>query len=69
MAQAAAAEDEITHINPLDVHANDPEIEKENWVLTAGHYDGNGKIVCIVPMLDAYDPETLQYNVDIALNG
>lgn len=69
MGQAAPEQEEVTHINPLDVHPNDPEIEKDNWVLTAGHYDGNGKIVCIVPMLDSFDPENLQYNVDVALNG
>lgn len=50
--------EEVTHINPLDVKTNDPELEKDNWVLSAGHYE-NGKIVCIVPTLDTYDQDNL----------
>jgi hypothetical protein len=56
------------HVNPLDLSVNDAELEKENWYCSAGHYE-NGKIICIVPELDLYDPENLQFNVDVALNG
>ena len=55
-------------INPLDITVNDPDLDSENWVCSAGHYE-NGKIICITPELDEYDVENLQFNVDIALNG
>jgi len=57
-----------SEINPMDINPNDAEFEKDNWTCAAGHYD-NGKIVCIVPKLESYDPENMVYNVDIALNG
>jgi hypothetical protein len=47
---------------------NDAELEKDSWTCTAGHYE-NGKIVCIVPQLEDFDPDSLQFNVDVALNG
>ena len=45
--------------------------ELVNWTCAEGVYD-NGKIICKVPQLKPgqYDPDgTLNYNVDIALNG
>lgn len=47
---------------------NDPELENENWVCSAGFYD-KGKITCTLPELEEFDPENLQFNVDIAING
>lgn len=47
---------------------NDAELEKEYWTCTSAVYE-NGKIVCIVPKLEEYEQDSLQFNVDIALNG
>ena len=55
-------------INPLDITVNDPDLDSENWVCSAGHYE-NGRIIWIAPELDEYDSDNLQFNVDIALNG
>lgn len=55
-------------VNPLDLSLDDAELEKESWTCTAGHYE-NGKIVCVVPELVNFDPDSLQFNVDVALNG
>ena len=44
------------------------DIQPEDWVTTEGHYE-NGKITCKVPALDTFDPDSLQFNVDVALNG
>jgi len=43
----------------------------QNWACSPGEYS-DGKIICKVPELKPgmYDPDsTLQYNVDVALNG
>jgi hypothetical protein len=55
-------------VNPLDITVNDPELESGNWVCSAGFYE-NGKITTTLPELDEYDPNNLQFNLDIALNG
>lgn len=65
---AGSQQQEDKPINPLDITVYDTELDSENWVCSAGHYENN-KIVCIAPELDEYDPENLQFNVDIALNG
>ncbi|EGR29393.1 rcc1 family hect domain protein, putative [Ichthyophthirius multifiliis] len=55
-------------INPLDLDISDPELEKENWVCVQGEYD-KGKITCEVPKLADYNSESLNFNVDVSLNG
>lgn len=64
-------------VNPLDITINDPEfavskhhteIDADNWVCSAGFYD-RGKITCILPELEEYESNNLQFNLDIALNG
>lgn len=55
-------------INPMDIGPSDPQLENDAWVCSAGFYE-KGRIICIVPELDEYHPENLQFNVDIALNG
>lgn len=57
------------HINPLDIsQADQNELDLENWTCSAGVYE-NGKITCVVPELESFDGDNLQFNVDIALNG
>ena len=55
-------------INPLDLNISDPELDKENWVCVEGVYV-KGKIVCEVPKLTDYNAESLNFNVDVSLNG
>jgi len=55
-------------VNPLDLEPQDPELEKENWICVVGHYD-KGKITCKVPTLSDFNSESLNYNVDVSLNG
>jgi hypothetical protein len=59
---------EDTPVNPMDIGPNDPQLENDSWVCSAGFYE-NGKIICIVPELEEYHPDNLQFNIDIALNG
>ena len=49
----------------MDLNVNDPELEKENWVCVEGIYE-KGKISCLIPSINT---ESLQFNVDISLNG
>lgn len=51
----AAGEDENTTTSP-------------GWTCTDASYE-NGTITCRVPSLQNYDQESLQFNVDVALNG
>ena len=37
--------------------------------MTAEGYFENGKIIAKIPHLDNFDPEILQYSIDVALNG
>ncbi|KAL4436169.1 hypothetical protein ABPG74_018153 [Tetrahymena malaccensis] len=55
-------------INPLDIEPQDPELEKENWICVVGKYD-KGKITCTVPTLTEFNNDSLNYNVDVSLNG
>lgn len=55
-------------VNPLDISPNNADLESDNWVCSAGYYE-NGKIICIVPALEEYQADNLQFNLDIALNG
>lgn len=50
----------------MDIGTND--IDSEGWTCSAGKYD-DGKITCIVPKIENFNPENMAYNVDIALNG
>ena len=56
----------VEPINPLV--PNEEQIELENWHCVTASYT-TGKITCSIPRLNKYNPENLQYNVDIALNG
>lgn len=42
--------------------------ESEAWVTAEGYFQ-NGKIIATIPQLENYDPEQLQYSIDVALNG
>lgn len=42
--------------------------QQDNWVTTEGYFE-NGKIIAKIPKLDNFDPEQLQYSIDVALNG
>lgn len=42
--------------------------EGDAWVTAEGHFE-NGKIIAKIPKLDTFDPDQLQYSIDIALNG
>ncbi len=53
-------------MNPLDIGPND--LDLENWVCSSGVYQ-DGKITCIVPKISNYNPESMMFNVDVALNG
>lgn len=68
MANIAVPSQSEVPINPLDITTNDAQLETDNWVCSAGHYE-NGKIICIVPELDEFTLDNLQFNVDVALNG
>lgn len=65
MASIAAPQDD-GQINPLDV--TESQLDNENWVCSAGYYN-DGKVVCVVPYLEEFHPDNLQFSVDIALNG
>ena len=53
-------------INPLEPF--EESLDLDNWYCAVGYYT-NGRISCRVPPVFDFDPEGLQYNVDIALNG
>lgn len=55
-------------LNPLDLSQNDPELEKENWICVEGIYE-KGKISCVIPKLGEFKSDSLQFNVDLSLNG
>ena len=42
--------------------------EDDQWVTTEGFFQ-NGKIIAKIPKLDNFDPDQLQYSIDVALNG
>ena len=42
--------------------------EEAEWVTADGYYE-DGKIITTIPQLESYDPEALQYAIDVALNG
>lgn len=42
--------------------------DQDVWVTAEGYYE-NGKIIAKIPRLDNFDPELLQYSIDVALNG
>ena len=44
------------------------QYEEDQWVTTEGYFQ-NGKIIAKIPKLDNFDPEQLQYSIDVALNG
>ena len=64
----ALAKEEIRVINPLDPALSDPQVELSNWHLALGNYH-QGVVACTTPKLSDFDPECLQYNIDISLNG
>lgn len=53
-------------VNPLS--PTEEQLQLGDWLLAAAETE-SGKITCRAPKLVRYDPENLQYNVDIALNG
>jgi len=57
-----------TIVNPMDVGANDPQLEKANWYCAFGMYE-NETINCKIPKIDNFQQMQVEYNVDIALNG
>ena len=42
--------------------------DSDVWVTAEGYFE-NGKIIAKIPHLDNFDPEILQYSIDVALNG
>lgn len=42
--------------------------EQDVWVTAEGYFE-NGKIIAKIPHLDNFDPDILQYSIDVALNG
>ena len=42
--------------------------EPDVWVTAEGYFE-NGKIIAKIPHLDNFDPDILQYSIDVALNG
>lgn len=64
----ANAKEEIKTINPLDPGLNDPQVDLCNWHLALGNYS-QGVIACSTPKLNDFEPDNLQYNIDISLNG
>ena len=56
----------IESINPLN--PTDQDLTLEDWYCSVVTYE-SGKVVCRAPKLSQYDPDSLQYNVDISLNG
>jgi len=68
LANAQSSQNEGIPINPLDVNLNDNTIDSENWVCAAGHYE-HKRIVWVVPQLEEFNPDNLQFNIDVALNG
>lgn len=55
-------------INPLDMHPNNPHLDKANWYCTGGVYE-NEFITCKIPKIDGFNQNTSEYSVDISLNG
>lgn len=55
-------------LNPLDLSLNDPELERENWVCVEGFYD-KGKISCTIPQVSQLQSDSLNFNVDVSING
>eukprot|EP00826_Nyctotherus_ovalis_P010109 TRINITY_DN1268_c0_g3_i1.p1 TRINITY_DN1268_c0_g3~~TRINITY_DN1268_c0_g3_i1.p1 ORF type:complete len:270 (-),score=43.40 TRINITY_DN1268_c0_g3_i1:967-1776(-) len=53
-------------INPLN--PGEKELVLGDWHCAVAKYEG-GRMSCKVPKLASYNPEALQYNVDVALNG
>ncbi|CAK72743.1 unnamed protein product (macronuclear) [Paramecium tetraurelia] len=55
-------------LNPLDLSINDPELDKENWMCVEGFYE-KGKISCTIPNVSQLQTDSLNFNVDVSING
>ena len=67
MSSAGGFQEDKT-VNPLDLSTADADLGRENYVCSAGKFE-NGKITCLVPELETFNPDNLSYYVDVALNG
>ena len=55
-------------VGSAGVGASSSADELDNWVTAEGYFE-NGKIIAKIPHLDHFDPDQMQYSIDVALNG